>query len=107
MAAVTTPSSPLDLTHVSYDKCVASLQSRPGSIRADDKLDFECNTPQQKSRPDIFFILLYTHISTHIYSYVSIYEDTIFIHAFRDPNDLVSRFRELGWNHDCVGKVDY
>src|SRR4051812_7220182 len=43
MAAVTTPSSPLDLSHVSYDKCVASLQSRPGPIRADDKLDFEHN----------------------------------------------------------------
>src|SRR3954471_19308011 len=43
MAAVTIPSSPLDLNHVSYDKCVASLQSRPGLIRADDKLDFEHN----------------------------------------------------------------
>src|SRR3954469_7900580 len=43
MAAVTTPSSPLDLSHVSYDKCVASLQSRPGPIQADDKLDFEHN----------------------------------------------------------------
>src|SRR4051812_27202848 len=27
MAAATAPSSPLDLSHVSYDKCVASLQS--------------------------------------------------------------------------------
>src|SRR3954464_8754500 len=43
MAAVTTPSSPLDLSHVSYDKCVASLQSRPGLIRADDKLDLAHN----------------------------------------------------------------
>src|SRR5436190_15905242 len=43
MAAVTTPSSPLDLSHVSYDKYVASLQSRPGPIRADNKLDFEHN----------------------------------------------------------------
>src|SRR3954464_14825391 len=43
MAAVTTPSSPLDLSHVSYDKCVASLQSQPSPIRADDKLDFEHN----------------------------------------------------------------
>src|SRR5436190_2881885 len=43
MAAVTTPSSPLDLSHISYDKCVASLQSRPGPIRADDKLDLEHN----------------------------------------------------------------
>src|SRR4051812_35380139 len=43
MAAATTPSSPLDLNHVSYDKCVASLQSRPSPIRADDKLDFEHN----------------------------------------------------------------
>src|SRR4051812_8772730 len=43
MAAVTIPSSPLDLSHVFYDKCVASLQSRPGPIRADDKLDFEHN----------------------------------------------------------------
>src|SRR3954464_6810332 len=43
MAAVTIPSSPLDLNHVSYDKCVASLQNRPGPIRADDKLDFEYN----------------------------------------------------------------
>src|SRR5438270_485435 len=33
----------MDLSHVSYDKCVASLQSRPGPIRADDKLDFEQN----------------------------------------------------------------
>src|SRR3954470_17600929 len=39
MAAVTTPSSPLDLSHVSYDKCVASLQSRPGPIQADDEPD--------------------------------------------------------------------
>src|SRR3954468_24835637 len=30
MAAATTPSSPLDLSRVSYDKCMASLQSRPG-----------------------------------------------------------------------------
>src|SRR4051812_14729958 len=43
MDAITTPSSPLDLSRASYDKCVASLQSRPGSIRADDKLDFERN----------------------------------------------------------------
>src|SRR5436189_4189361 len=43
MAAVTAPSSPLDLSHISYDKCVASFQSRPGPIRADDKLDFEHN----------------------------------------------------------------
>src|SRR4051812_14083205 len=43
MAAATTPSSPLDLSRVSYDKCVASLQSRPGPIRADDKLDLERN----------------------------------------------------------------
>src|SRR3954463_16651422 len=43
MTAVTTPSSPLDLSRVSYDKCAASLQSRPDLIRADDKLDFEHN----------------------------------------------------------------
>src|SRR4051812_17223025 len=43
MAAVTAPSSPLDLSHVSYDKCVALLQGRPGPIRADDKLNFEHN----------------------------------------------------------------
>src|SRR4051812_14495046 len=43
MAAATAPSSPLDLSRVSYDKCVASLQSRPGPIRADEKLDFEHN----------------------------------------------------------------
>src|SRR5436190_7218867 len=40
-AAVTIPSSPLDLNHVSYDKCVASLQSRPGPIQADGNLDLE------------------------------------------------------------------
>src|SRR3954466_109939 len=39
--AVTIPSSPLDLNHVSYDKCVASLQSRPGPIQSDDNLDPE------------------------------------------------------------------
>src|SRR4051812_45267590 len=33
-AAVTIPSSLLDLNHVSYDKCVTSLQSRPGPIQA-------------------------------------------------------------------------
>src|SRR3954468_13251427 len=33
--AVTIPSSPLDLNHVSYDKCVALLQSRPGPVQAD------------------------------------------------------------------------
>src|SRR3954467_5421378 len=43
MAAVAAPSSPLDLSRVSYHKCVASLQSRPGPIRADDKLDIEHN----------------------------------------------------------------
>src|SRR3954471_3644833 len=43
MAAVTIPSSPLDLNYVCYEKCVASLQSQPGPIRADDKLDFEHN----------------------------------------------------------------
>src|SRR5436189_2739520 len=40
-AAVTIPSSPLDLNHVSYDKCVASLRSRPGPTQADDNLDLE------------------------------------------------------------------
>src|SRR4051812_23143984 len=40
-AAVTIPSSPLDLNYVSYDKCVASLQSRPGPVQADDNLDPE------------------------------------------------------------------
>src|SRR3954470_20450706 len=43
MAAATNPSSPLDQSRISYDKCVASLQSRPGPIRAADKLDFEHN----------------------------------------------------------------
>src|SRR2546430_388477 len=42
-AATTAPSSPLDLSRVSYDKCVASLQSRPSPIQADDKLDIEHN----------------------------------------------------------------
>src|SRR3954465_8665855 len=42
-AATASPSSPLDLSRVSYDKCVASLQSRPSPIQADDKLDIEHN----------------------------------------------------------------
>src|SRR5436189_3703417 len=42
-AATAAPSSPLDLSRLSYDKCVASLQSRPGPIRADDQLDLEHN----------------------------------------------------------------
>src|SRR4051812_934083 len=40
-AAPTIPSSPLDLNRVSYEKCVASLQSRPGPIQADDNMDLE------------------------------------------------------------------
>src|SRR4051812_4011345 len=40
-AAITIPSSPLDLNHVFYDKCVASLQNRPGPIQTDDNLDLE------------------------------------------------------------------
>src|SRR3954469_10332684 len=43
MAAATAPSSPLDLSRVSYDKCVASLQSRLGPTQADDDLDLEHN----------------------------------------------------------------
>src|SRR3954466_10865720 len=42
-AATAAPSSPLDLSRVSYDKCVASLQSRPSPIHTDDKLDIEHN----------------------------------------------------------------
>src|SRR3954465_7117686 len=42
-AATAAPSSPLDLSRVSYDKCVASLQSRLSPIQADDKLDIEHN----------------------------------------------------------------
>src|SRR5436190_269675 len=44
-AATTAPSSPLDLSRVSYDKCVASLQSRPSPIQvqAENKLDIEHN----------------------------------------------------------------
>src|SRR5436189_1129695 len=42
-AATATPSSPLDLSRVSYDKCVASLQNRPSLIQADDKWDIEHN----------------------------------------------------------------
>src|SRR4051812_42563042 len=42
-AATAAPSSPLDLSRVSYDKCVASLQSRPSPVQADDKLDIEHN----------------------------------------------------------------
>src|SRR3954471_11992091 len=42
-AATAAPSSPLDLSRISYDKCVASLQSRPSPIQADDKLDIEHN----------------------------------------------------------------
>src|SRR5436190_22915006 len=42
-AATAAPPSPLDLSRVSYDKCVASLQSRPSPIQADDKLDIEHN----------------------------------------------------------------
>src|SRR5436189_3172195 len=38
-AAVTIPSS--SLNHVSYDKCVASLRSRPGPTQADGNLDLE------------------------------------------------------------------
>src|SRR3954470_21972179 len=41
--------------------------------------------PRNKNPAQIFLLLLYTRISTRIYSYVSIYEDTIFVHAFRDP----------------------
>src|SRR3954466_14662247 len=44
-AATAAPSSPLDLSRVSYDKCVASLQSRPSPIQADDKLEIEHNWP--------------------------------------------------------------
>src|SRR5436189_3833403 len=40
-AAVTIPSSPLDLNNISYDKCVASLHSRLGPIQVDDNLDLE------------------------------------------------------------------
>src|SRR3954467_7592160 len=40
-AAVTIPSSPLDQNHVSYNKCVASLQSQPGPIQANDNWDLE------------------------------------------------------------------
>ena len=43
MAAVTAPSSPLDLSRVSYDKCVASLQSRPSPVQPDDKFDIDHN----------------------------------------------------------------
>src|SRR2546430_16041856 len=53
MAAVTAPSSPLELSRVSYDKCVASLQSRPGPIQADDKLDFEHNWTSMHTKNDI------------------------------------------------------
>src|SRR3954466_13173486 len=42
-AATAAPSSPLDLSRVSYDKCVASLRRRPSPIQADDKLDIEHN----------------------------------------------------------------
>src|SRR3954466_13628545 len=42
-ATTAAPSSPLDLSRISYDKCVASLQSRPSPIQADDKLDIEHN----------------------------------------------------------------
>src|SRR4051812_27522634 len=62
MAAATTPSSPLDLSRVSYDKCVASLQSRPGPIRADDKLDFEHNwTPMHMNNNSDAPIIGNTH----------------------------------------------
>src|SRR4051812_47806720 len=37
--AVTIPSSPLDLSRIAYDKCVASLQSRPSPVQADNELD--------------------------------------------------------------------
>src|SRR5436190_262081 len=37
--AVTIPSPPLDLSCVSYNKCVASLQRRLGPVQADDELD--------------------------------------------------------------------
>src|SRR3954467_13934925 len=61
-AAVTTPSSPLDLSHVSYDKRVASLQSRPGPIQADDKLDFEHNwTSMHMNNNNDALIIGHTH----------------------------------------------
>src|SRR4051812_8150984 len=37
--SVIIPSSPLDLCRVSYDKCMALLQSRPGPVQADNGLD--------------------------------------------------------------------
>src|SRR5438270_7549035 len=40
-AATAAPLSPLDLSRVSYDKCVASLQSRPSSVHADDTFGIE------------------------------------------------------------------
>src|SRR4051812_37473599 len=62
MAAVTTPSSPLDLSHISYDKCVASLQSRPSPIRAGNKLDFEHNwTSMHMNNNDDAPIIGHTH----------------------------------------------
>src|SRR3954467_14555233 len=62
MAAVTTPSSPLDLSHVSYDICVASLQSRPDPIRADNKLDLEHNwTSMHMNNNSDALIIGHTH----------------------------------------------
>ena len=48
----------------------------------------------QKSTPDFFYfyIRVFLHVYTHMYSST---DDTIFMHTFQDPNDFVSRFREL------------
>src|SRR4051812_4132029 len=39
--AADTPSSPLDLSHVSYDKCMASVWSRLGPVQTDEESDPE------------------------------------------------------------------
>src|SRR3954470_14585544 len=53
-----------------------------------------CNTPQQKSRPDFFYYYIRIFLRVYTRTYPST-DDTTFVHVFRDPNDIVSRFREL------------
>src|SRR4051812_35209771 len=65
--ATAAPSSPLDLSCVPYDKCVASLQSRPSPVQADDELDIEHNwTSMHMNSDGDAPIIGHTHTHGHI-----------------------------------------
>src|SRR3954464_1307819 len=97
-------------TLLSIRRCTtgtSQVQDRGQSARVvGTRVTLDVIPRNKKSRPDFFYYYMGVFLRVYTRTYPST-DDTTFVHAFRVPNDIVSRFRELRWNHDRASNIIY